>query len=147
MSTDPADVFTQQTFEFLALGDGCHLIKDGEVALDSPACVDAIATYAEQILEYSPGTVQDVDTTRATYFAGEAAMMIWSPFILDELAGLRNDALPTCDECADDPLFLATTPASCRRLSARGHRACAVRAALLLRHRRRGRLEAAQAVR
>ena len=39
---------------------------------------------------------QDADTTRATYFAGDAAMMIWSSFLLDELAGLRNDALPTC---------------------------------------------------
>lgn len=107
MSTDPADVFTQQTFEFLALGAGCALITDGEITLDSEACVDAIATYADLIQNYSPGTVQNVDTTRATYFAGDAAMLIWSPFILDELAGLRNDALPTCDECADDPLFLA----------------------------------------
>ena len=50
---------------------------------------------------------QDVDTTRATYFAGKSAMIIWSSFILDELAGLRNDALPTCPECKDDPKFLA----------------------------------------
>ena len=34
-------------------------------------------------------------------------MIIWSSFLLDELAGLRDDALPTCDECVDDPLFLA----------------------------------------
>jgi multiple sugar transport system substrate-binding protein len=105
-STDPADVFTQQTFEFLALGAGCNLIEDDAVALDSEACASAIATYADLIQNYSPGTVQNVDTTRATYFAGEAAMLIWSPFILDELAGLRNDALPTCAECADDPRFL-----------------------------------------
>ena len=39
----------------------------------------------------SPGA-QDVDTTRASYFAGQAAMIIWSSFILDEMAGLRNDA-------------------------------------------------------
>ena len=38
-----------------------------------------------------PGN-QDADTTRATYFAGNAAMVIWSSFLLDELAGLRNDA-------------------------------------------------------
>ena len=106
-STDPAAGFTQQTFEHFALGAGCQLIVDDEIALDSPECVNAIATYAELIQQYSPGTVQDVDTTRATYFAGDAAMLIWSPFILDELAGLRNDALPTCDECVDDPLFLA----------------------------------------
>ena len=35
-----------------------------------------------------------VDTVRAQYFSGEAAMMIWSTFILDELAGLvRSGAL------------------------------------------------------
>ena len=34
-------------------------------------------------------------------------MVIWSSFILDEMAGLRNDALPTCPECEDDPAFLA----------------------------------------
>ena len=42
-----------------------------------------------------PGA-QDADTTRATYFAGKAATMIWSSFILDELAGLRADAAPSC---------------------------------------------------
>jgi multiple sugar transport system substrate-binding protein len=120
MSTDPADVFTQQTFEFLALGAGCNLIEDGEVALDSEACVNAIATYADLIQNYSPGTVQNVDTTRATYFAGDAAMLIWSPFILDELAGLRNDALPTCDECGDDPLFLANNSGFVPAISAEG---------------------------
>ena len=49
---------------------------------------------------------QDVDTTRATYFAGKAAMVIWSSFILDELAGLRDDAAPSCPQCAADPRFL-----------------------------------------
>ena len=34
------------------------------------------------------------------YFAGKAAMIIWSPFILDELAGLRDSAPPTIN---DDP--------------------------------------------
>jgi multiple sugar transport system substrate-binding protein len=34
-------------------------------------------------------------------------MVVWSSFILDEMAGLRNDALPTCPECASDPAFLA----------------------------------------
>ena len=57
--------------------------------------------------DYSVTGAQDVDTTRASYFAGQAAMMIWSSFILDEMAGLRNDALPTCPECKKDPAFLA----------------------------------------
>ena len=49
---------------------------------------------------------QDVDTTRVL-LAGQAAMVIWSSFILDEMAGLRNDALPDCPECKKDPAFLA----------------------------------------
>ena len=53
-----------------------------------------------------PGA-QDVDTTRATYFSGKAAMVVWSSFLLDEMAGLRNDALPTCPECKADPAYLA----------------------------------------
>src|SRR4029450_4059445 len=34
-------------------------------------------------------------------------MVIWSTFILDEMAGLRNDAKPNCPECKQDPAFLA----------------------------------------
>ena len=63
--------------------------------------------YNDLIKRYSVTGAQDVDTTRATYFAGRAAMLIWSPFILDELAGLRNDARPTCPQCKSDPEFLA----------------------------------------
>jgi multiple sugar transport system substrate-binding protein len=34
-------------------------------------------------------------------------MIDWSTFLLDELAGLRSDALPTCPQCQDDPTYLA----------------------------------------
>ena len=34
-------------------------------------------------------------------------MIIWSSFLLDELAGLRNDALPTCPQCREDKTWLA----------------------------------------
>jgi multiple sugar transport system substrate-binding protein len=34
-------------------------------------------------------------------------MIIWSSFLLDELAGLRKDALPTCDQCKGDASWLA----------------------------------------
>jgi multiple sugar transport system substrate-binding protein len=105
-STDPADVFTQQTFEHFALANNCQLVEGDQVTLDTPECVEAIDTYDQLISNYSPGAVQNVDSTRATYFAGEAAMVIWSPFILDEMAGLRQDALPTCPECEEDPEYL-----------------------------------------
>jgi multiple sugar transport system substrate-binding protein len=107
-ATVPNDAFTQQTFEHLALGNGCQLVDDGgEVTLDSDECVAAFDFYDQLITEYSVSGAQDVDTTRAAYFAGQAAMVVWSSFILDEMAGLRADALPTCPECAADPAFLA----------------------------------------
>jgi multiple sugar transport system substrate-binding protein len=107
-ATVPNDAFTQQTFEHLALGNGCEMVDDeGEVTLDSDQCVASFAFYDTLISDYSvPGT-QDVDTTRAAYFAGQSAMVVWSSFILDEMAGLRADALPTCPECAADPAYLA----------------------------------------
>ncbi|MFC0681720.1 ABC transporter substrate-binding protein [Lysobacter korlensis] len=108
LATAPGDGFTQETFEHIALANGCELVDDaGEVALESPECVGALEFFAEIASEYSVEGNQDVDTTRATYFAGDAAMIIWSSFLLDELAGLRNDALPTCAECEGDPTFLS----------------------------------------
>ena len=107
-ATVPNDAFTQQTFEHLALGNGCQLVDDaGEVTLGSDECVATFELYNDLITNYSVAGAQDVDTTRATYFAGEAAMVVWSSFILDEMAGLREDALPSCPECAADPAFLA----------------------------------------
>ena len=107
-ATGAADGFTQQTFEYFALANGCQLTDDaGEITLTSPACVEAFQFYTDLITKGSVAGAQDADTTRAAYFAGNAAMIVWSSFLLDELAGLRNDALPTCPECVDDKLFLA----------------------------------------
>ena len=108
-ATTPGDGFTQQTFEHLALANGCELVDDeGEITIDSPECVAAFEFYNDLITQYSVEGTQDVDTVRAGYFAGQAAMAIWSTFLLDELAGLRNDALPSCPQCVADPTFLAT---------------------------------------
>lgn len=107
LATDASDVFTSQTFETLALGNGCQLVEDGEAALESDACQTTWELYQALATEYSPAGTQSVDSTRATYFAGQSAMVLWSTFLLDELAGLRNDALPTCAQCLDDPGFLA----------------------------------------
>jgi multiple sugar transport system substrate-binding protein len=107
-STAPADSFTNQTFEYVAVANGCQLVDDaGTITLNSPQCQETFDFYGNLIKEYSVPGNQDADTTRATYFAGNAAMVIWSSFLLDELAGLRSDALPTCPECKKDPLWLA----------------------------------------
>ncbi|GAA4944776.1 extracellular solute-binding protein [Actinoplanes utahensis] len=102
------DAFTQQTFENLALGNGCQLVDEAKnVQLESPQCVATFQLYSDLVKNWSVPGAQDVDTTRATYFSGKAAMVVWSSFLLDELAGLRNDALPTCAQCKSDPAWLA----------------------------------------
>ena len=108
LATTPGDSFTQQSFEYLAQANGCELVgEDKKVTLDSPQCVRAFDLYGKLARDDSVRGNQDVDSTRATYFAGKAAMVIWSSFLLDELAGLRNDALPSCAQCKADKAWLA----------------------------------------
>jgi multiple sugar transport system substrate-binding protein len=108
LAVGPRDTFTAQTFEYVALANGCALVgRDGAVTIGDARCERAFAFYADLARRYSvPGT-QSVDSVRATYFAGKAAIAIWSSFILDELAGLRSDTLPSCAECRADPAWLA----------------------------------------
>ena len=113
LATDPADVFTSQTFESLALGNDCQLVDDqGAVTLNSPQCTDSFDLYSQLAAQSSPKGTQTVDSTRESYFAGQSAMVLWSTFLLDELAGLRNDALPTC------PRVQGGSDSSCRRTAA-----------------------------
>jgi multiple sugar transport system substrate-binding protein len=102
------DSFTQQTFEYLAVANGCQLVDQaGAITLISTSCVDTFQFYVELIRAASVQGGQDATSTRAAYLAGRAAMIIWSSFLLDELAGLSNDARPSCPQCRDDPSFLA----------------------------------------
>jgi multiple sugar transport system substrate-binding protein len=107
-ATKPDDSFTQQTFEYLAVANNCQLTNQaGAITLTSKPCVDTFNFYVDLIRTGSVQGDQDADTTRAAYLAGKAAMVIWSSFLLDELAGLSNDARPTCPQCRADPSFLA----------------------------------------
>lgn len=106
LGSSGGDGFTMQVFEHVALANDCQLVDDGgEVTLDSPECVEAIQFYVD-LNEYAPTGAGNVDTTRANYLAGQAAMVSWSPHLLDELAGLFPDTPLTCDECANDQQWL-----------------------------------------
>jgi multiple sugar transport system substrate-binding protein len=108
LATKSGDGFTAETFEHVALAFGCQLVDDsGAVTFDSPECVEALRWYGDIASKYSVQGAQDVDSTRGTYFAGQAAMMFWSPFLLDGMAGLRADTKPSCKECKKNPAFLA----------------------------------------
>ncbi|MBL0887509.1 ABC transporter substrate-binding protein [Myceligenerans indicum] len=110
LAGDASNPFTQQTFESLALGNNCQMIDDdGNATLDSPECTRAVELYAALSQDFSPAGTQTVESTRAAYFSGQAAMTIWSTFLLDELAGLRDDAAPSCEECSDQGWLAANT--------------------------------------
>jgi multiple sugar transport system substrate-binding protein len=107
-ATTPDDSFTQQTFEYFALANNCQLTNEGgTITLTSKPCIDTFKFYIDLIHNASVNGGQDADTTRTAYLAGKAAMVIWSSFVLDELAGLSNDARPTCPQCRRDESFLA----------------------------------------
>jgi multiple sugar transport system substrate-binding protein len=75
LATKSGDGFTAETFEHVALAEGCQLVDDGgTVTLDSPQCVEALRWYGDIASNYSVEGAQDVDSTRGTYF--EAPWMI-----------------------------------------------------------------------
>jgi multiple sugar transport system substrate-binding protein len=107
-ATKSDNLFAQQTFEYFAVANNCQLTDQrGNITLTSKACVDTFKFYIDLIHKASVAAQQDADTTRAAYLGGKAAMVIWSSFILDELAGLRDDVPPTCPQCGGDRSFLA----------------------------------------
>ncbi len=111
-ATDPSQVYFQQVFEHIALANGVRLIKDGKVALNTPEMVDTLKFY-KRLAEASPPGNLYWKQSRELYMAGKAAQIVWSPFILDELAGLRNSVPvtafkdPTTDELAKRTGFVA----------------------------------------
>ena len=92
--------FMSQVLEHVFLANGVSPVDENGVApLDEAATVEVLEFY-RAIAEASPEGELYWQQSRELYFAGRAAMIIWSPFILDELAGLRDSAPPTIN---DDP--------------------------------------------
>ncbi|MCU1412978.1 MAG: bicyclomycin resistance protein [Microbacteriaceae bacterium] len=100
--------FTESTFEWLALANGCQLVNSkGTVTLDSKSCQDAFSFYGNLIKNYSIPGANDSTASKTAYMGGKAAMTIWSSFLLPQMAGLDNAIMPTCAQCATDPGFIA----------------------------------------
>ena len=99
-ATKTDENFMSQVLEHVFLANGVSPVnKNGFSPLDEKATSEVLNFY-KKIAKASPAGELYWKQSRAIYFAGKAAMIIWSPFILDELAGLRNSAPPTIN---DDP--------------------------------------------
>ena len=92
--------FMSQVLEHVFLANGVSPVgTDGLAPLDEAATTEVLDFYKAIAMASPPGELY-WKQSRELYFAGKAAMIIWSPFILDELAGLRDSAPPTI---SDDP--------------------------------------------
>ncbi|CUH77900.1 Maltose-binding periplasmic proteins/domains [Tritonibacter multivorans] len=92
--------FMSQVLEHVFLANGVSPVdENGFSPLDEAATTEVLDFY-KAIAKASPPGELYWQQSRELYFAGKAAMIIWSPFILDELAGLRDSAPPTI---TDDP--------------------------------------------
>jgi multiple sugar transport system substrate-binding protein len=107
VATDPGQTYTQQVFEYFALSNGVKLTdSSGQVNLNTPAMVETLEFYKKLAAYTPPGNVYWLHT-RLDYLSGRAAMITWSPFILDELSGLRQDQPVVPDIARGEPGFLA----------------------------------------
>lgn len=87
--------FMSQVLEHVFLANGVSPVNsDGLQELDAAKTIEVLDFY-KAIAKASPPGELYWKQSRELYFAGKAAMIIWSPFILDELAGLRDSAPPT----------------------------------------------------
>jgi multiple sugar transport system substrate-binding protein len=105
--TDGAHHYTQQVFEHFALSNNVHLTtKEGQISLNTPEMVETLEFYKALAGFSPPGNLYWLHT-RLDYLTGRAAMIVWSPFILDELAGLRKDQPVVPDMLKGEPGWLA----------------------------------------
>jgi multiple sugar transport system substrate-binding protein len=92
--------YMSQVLEHIFLANGVSPVgADGFAPLDEAATIEVLEFY-KRLADASPPGDLYWQQSRELYFAGKAAMIIWSPFILDEMAGLRDAAPVTI---TDDP--------------------------------------------
>lgn len=95
-------VTTHQAFEQIALANGCRLIAEtGEVVVLDPSCREAIEHYFTTINRFSPSGVQTDTSARNALLSGRTGMIMTSPAILPDLAGLNPEVVPSCPECGE----------------------------------------------
>ena len=92
--------FMSQVLEHVFLSNGVSPVGSGGFQPLDVAKTTEVLDFYKAIAQASPPGELYWKQSRELYFAGKAAMIIWSPFILDELAGLRDSAPPTIN---DDP--------------------------------------------
>lgn len=111
-ATDVSNDYMMQVLEHFFLANGVTLLNEGgEVDLNNERTIETLNFY-KTLADASPPGNLFWEQSRELYFAGRAAMIVWSPAILDELAGLRDNVPvsafddPTSPELAQNTGFV-----------------------------------------
>ena len=107
-ATKTDENFMSQVLEHVLLANGCSPVDSNGISEMGASCAEAISFY-KKLAEASPPGDLYWKQSRELYFAGKAAMIIWSPFIMDELAGLRDSAPPTINSDPTSPELASKT--------------------------------------
>ena len=105
IGTAPGEVFTQQVFEPFALSNGATgFDKDGNIVMNTPEMVEALDYYTK-LAAYGPPGACYWREARQYYIVGQAAMMFYSPYIMDDIAGLVEAYQVTVPDLAKNTGF------------------------------------------
>ncbi len=97
-ATKVDEPYMMQMLEHIMLANGYSVVNaDGSINQDKRKLRTVLSFY-KLLAKASPPGELFWKQSRELYFAGKAAMIIWSPFIMDELAGLRDSAPPTIND-------------------------------------------------
>ena len=107
-ATKTDENFMSQVLEHVLLANGVNIVKKGGIRNQGKKLKEALEFY-KVIAKASPPGELYWKQSRALYFAGKTPMIIWSPFIMDELAGLRDSAPPTINSDPTSPELASKT--------------------------------------
>ena len=94
------ETYMMQLLEHISLAAGYSPVNDDGSINEDTAALKEVLKFYKAIADASPEGDLYWKQSRELYLAGKAAMIIWSPSLLDELGGLRDSAPVTID---DDP--------------------------------------------
>ncbi len=98
LGTDPGQNYGMQVFEQFAISNGAFPFdEEGNVTMNTPEMVEALAFYASLQDCAAPGP-NYWNQARQFYITGQSAMLFYSSYVMDDLAGLQEGVEPTVEE-------------------------------------------------
>ena len=108
LATDPGQNYGMQVFEQFAISNGAFPFDDaGNVTMDTPEMIEALEFYASLADCAAPGP-NYWKQARQYYITGQSAMLFYSSYVMDDLAGLQEGVEPTVAELAGKTGFAST---------------------------------------